>query len=425
MSGWPFRFVHASDFHLELPLFGVAHVPPHLRDKFIEAPYRAAERVFDTVLAEGARFLILSGDVINAPLAGARGVLFLLQQFERLAERDVAVYWAAGRVDPASRWPAAMPLPPNVHTFPTGQVGHFVHAVDEEISALLVGSGRGRSGRFDAAALAEVESAHGREHYSIAVVHGAEETAALQNSAFNYWALGGEHDRQTLFNSPAIAHYPGSPQGREPAEVGTHGCTVIEVDSRGVARTNSIATDVLRWQAERVVVGEDWTEETLLKRLINRAEHLRDGSGGVDQLVAWTLAGDSPLLHDLGDTRATRPLVERLRQQFGYDSDDAKEPLLWSLSLDFDTSQSLPLGWYDEETLRGEFVRQVQELEQAPREPLGLEAFLPADYVDTSLGAEMATPSGSSRGQVLQRASRLGAELLSGDGDSTPLPTTP
>ena len=43
----------------------------------------------------------------------------------------------------------------------------------------------------------------------------------------HYWALGGRAERTTLFNSPGIAHYPGTPQGRSPAEAGAHGCTVV------------------------------------------------------------------------------------------------------------------------------------------------------------------------------------------------------
>ena len=36
----------------------------------------------------------------------------------------------------------------------------------------------------------------------------------------HYWALGGRAEQSTLFNSPGIAHYPGTPQGRSPAEAG-------------------------------------------------------------------------------------------------------------------------------------------------------------------------------------------------------------
>ena len=100
MSNWPFRFVHASDFHLETPAFGVADVPEKLRELFLEAPFLAAERVFETTLAEDAEFLVLSGDILNPAYTGPRGPLLLVDQFERLKEREIPVYWIGGRVDP-------------------------------------------------------------------------------------------------------------------------------------------------------------------------------------------------------------------------------------------------------------------------------------------------------------------------------------
>ena len=49
-------------------------------------------------------------------------------------------------------------------------------------------------------------------------------------AGIDYWALGGRHDRSTLFSSPQMAHYAGSPQGRRPDEAGAHGCTLVQVD---------------------------------------------------------------------------------------------------------------------------------------------------------------------------------------------------
>ena len=111
MSNRPFRFVHASDLHLELPPLGLAEVPDHLRELFIESAYWAAQRVFETVLAEEAELLVLSGGVLHPEHTGPRGPLFLVEQFTRLAEREIPVYWAGGSVDPPEAWPAAITLP--------------------------------------------------------------------------------------------------------------------------------------------------------------------------------------------------------------------------------------------------------------------------------------------------------------------------
>ncbi|MEN6450590.1 MAG: hypothetical protein ABFC96_08880, partial [Thermoguttaceae bacterium] len=64
MSIRPFRFIHASDFHLERPLMGVAEVPDHLRPLFLDAPYTAARQVFDAALAEDADFVVLGGGIV-------------------------------------------------------------------------------------------------------------------------------------------------------------------------------------------------------------------------------------------------------------------------------------------------------------------------------------------------------------------------
>src|SRR5207247_5013643 len=65
-----FSFVHASDLHLELPPHGLSEIPEHLRDSLLEAPYRAADRVFALALSEKADFVVLAGEVLNASQTG-------------------------------------------------------------------------------------------------------------------------------------------------------------------------------------------------------------------------------------------------------------------------------------------------------------------------------------------------------------------
>jgi hypothetical protein len=46
MAATTFRFIHASDFHLEQTPIGLDTVPDLWRERLIDAPYRAADRVF-------------------------------------------------------------------------------------------------------------------------------------------------------------------------------------------------------------------------------------------------------------------------------------------------------------------------------------------------------------------------------------------
>src|SRR5688572_18934657 len=118
----PLRLVHASDFHLELPLYGLAEIPDHLRELLIEAPYQAAEQVFETALAEDVDGVLLAGDVLNVDRAGPPAIVLLLDQFSRLGDRGIQVYWAGGAVDVPDLWPRSVALPENVHVFAIGRV---------------------------------------------------------------------------------------------------------------------------------------------------------------------------------------------------------------------------------------------------------------------------------------------------------------
>jgi DNA repair exonuclease SbcCD nuclease subunit len=91
MSGEPFRFLHAADFHLERPMEGLAEVPEHLRDALVDAPFQAVEQVIDTALVEEVDFVVLAGDLLDCRAAGPRAMAFLVNQLHRLAERKVPV----------------------------------------------------------------------------------------------------------------------------------------------------------------------------------------------------------------------------------------------------------------------------------------------------------------------------------------------
>src|SRR4029078_6098393 len=118
----PIRLVHASDLHLERPLYGLAEIPDHLRELLIEAPYHAAEQVFETALAEDADAVLLAGDILNVDRAGPPAIVLLLDQFARLAERKIPIYCAVVRGERPDSWPRSVALPSNVHVFPIGHV---------------------------------------------------------------------------------------------------------------------------------------------------------------------------------------------------------------------------------------------------------------------------------------------------------------
>ena len=200
----------------------------------------------------------------------------MVEQFARLAERGIGVYWAGGTVDPPEAWPAAIALPQNVHVFPRGRVEELLHQRDDHSAGSAGGHQSraatrrcGRRFRRDPAGL-----------YTIAVAHGSIDAAAMQARGIHYWALGGRHDRSTPLAGPTTVHYCGSPQGRRPEESGVHGCTLVQVDEQRQTRTSLIPTDAVRWMGERVLIDEATTREDLEARLRERMHALLEVGAG-------------------------------------------------------------------------------------------------------------------------------------------------
>lgn len=407
------RFLHASDFHLEAPPHGLAEIPPHLREALLEAPYVAARRVFDAAASEHVDFVVLAGDVLDVPLAGPRGLAFLVSQFERLEAEGIAVYWAAGRVDGPQQWPAAVKLPPNVQLFPTYKTEEISHFRGEKALASL--TGRGFAGTL---AIQPADFGGNRGDLpTIAVTFGQAEVERLAARSVDYWALGGEHQRQSHsvrklagqddaeWHAANLVHYPGTPQGRGLDEPGPHGCTLVHISDEHTIRTQFIATDALRWHDETMSIDETQSRSDAKRRIAERMQRLVAEAGQRPILVRFRLSGGAHLgsLHErrqwCGD------LCDWLRSEFGRGEQGA-----WSLAVELDAGP-LPRAWEAEDSMLGDFLRVLRQQEDAA-EPLELSSYLPP-RLDRELTQALGDwASGTGRTRLLREAAAAGAQLL-------------
>jgi DNA repair exonuclease SbcCD nuclease subunit len=410
MSHPSFRFLHAGEFHLEQPLGGVAETPDHLRDLFLDAPCQAAQRVFDAAIAEDVQFVVLSGDTLNPVHAGPRAILFLTEQLARLAERNVAVYWAGGTVDPPEAWPATIPLPENVRIFPRGRVEEVLHESDGVALARIIGISRDRQRPLKAAEFAADPSGTP----TIAVAHGVIDPAAVQSRGICYWALGSRHDRSTPSTNPCIVHYCGTPQGRCPQETGVHGCTLVQVDEHGQAKTSFIPTDAARWLSERLAIDDDTARDDLESHLRERIHGLLESASKVPLLLQWTLAGKGPLAMQLRREHVISSLLESLRSEFG-----RGQPPAWSVSIDLELTDTVPPEWYEQETIRGDFLRAMRQLQMNSDEPIDLDPYVAESHRAGTLAASVAIADKPARDRALREATLLGIDLLSGEEAQT------
>jgi DNA repair protein SbcD/Mre11 len=404
------RFIHSSDWHLERPPGGLAEVPERLKPAFADAPYLAAEKVVSTALSEQADFVVLAGDLIDVELAGPRGVAFLVGQFERLADRQIPVYWAGGRVDRPERWPTAVALPDKVHRFPARRPEDFIVQIGDQPVARVTGLSRPRGGKIRAGDF--WPDADGLP--SIAVVHGRADRTALAARKLTYWALGGKHRRSVLLDGPQTVVYAGSPQARSPGDTGAYGCTVVEIDEEGRVHIRQVATDLIRWCPRRVTIDEAATADSLEALLADQLHDLRRELPDLQLLVSWTIGGKGPLIAALRRGTLSPELLSRLRRRAESENHPA-----WSVAIEVEPEAAVPPAWSEQDSLLGDYLRSLASFDgQSEPEPADL--IEPIRQLAQRYGASadldrLLRLNDEERRRVLQKAAALGADLLLGE----------
>lgn len=402
MSEHGFRFLQASDLHLEQPIRGLVEIPDHFRDTIIDAPLVAAQRVFDTALRERVDFVILSGDIIAPRQAGPRAVAALVSHFERLNEAGIAVYWAGGDVDPPDHWPGAARLPSGVQVFPRSMLEEFTHIRGDKPIATILGRSADTSIKWTPSDF-QSEAGH---LFNIVVLHGEYELSTLSRDHIDFWAMGGKHESATLRETRPV-HFSGTSQARSPQEVGPRGCTIIHVDSDRRVRTTFCPTDAIRFFHEVIELDEASTRAEVEKEMISRVQSIQTHCGR-PAMVTWELRGSSFIVSLGKQQQLAGELIEMLRSRFGKGATP-----VWTIDIEF-AYEPLPAAWYEEDSLLGDFVRLARDHGATYKDwsqamPAGV---VWPDAFESGLPASTDQPTWEAR---MQQATVLGAQLLGGE----------
>ena len=405
MPGESFRFIHASDFHLESPLGDLDSIPNHLRDLLAQAPRAAAKSVFEAALVENVDFLVLSGDLLNPQVAGPHGMSLLLDYFEKLNAKKTPVFWSAGLVDDPKKWPDAVPLPPNVTLFPRNE--SIVVPVQRGGRTICEVVGRSSDGRN----VLHVPSYRidPTDEFTVAIGFGKADADALAEGRFDYWALGGQHDRESIDGAAtAGAEYCGSPQGRCLDDSGPHGYSIVDVDADQTTRVHHIDCDTFRYCNVTVDAAEIAAVGGIRNLMGERIVRLQHDNGGKHLLIGWDISVTSgETLHSIGDPEE---LLQWLRRDFGHGT-----PSAWTISLKVRPPNQYPQSWNDEDTILGDFLRAADHFGKADGRDLNLLPFTEEHSgVSSATQSLLAEVPSSSRMETLDQATLLGVELLRG-----------
>jgi exonuclease SbcD len=127
-------------------------------------------------------------------------------------------------------------------------------------------------------------------------------------------------------------------------------------------------------------------------------------------LISWTVAGRGPLLGLLRRGGLAAGLLDRLRGDYGY-----RSPAAWSVSLEVELSETLPPEWYEQETIRGDFLRTIRQFEVNADQALDLASYVPEGSLGGAVASAVALADRPVRQRVLREAALLGVDLLTGE----------
>lgn len=435
MPAESFRFIHASDFHLETPLGDLDHLPPNLRDAMATAPRDAAAAVLTAALADNIDFLVLSGDLLHPVGAGPHGMSLLLDNFEKLNDAGKPVYWAAGIADDSKQWPEAVPLPPNVTLFPRDRAMSLPYERAGRTICQIVG----RSSEGRAALHVPGFQTEATDEFTVGVAYGTADANALATARMDYWALGGPHNYTEIDDAAsAAAVAPGSPQGRGLDETGPHGYCVVDVDAELTARVRRVECDRFRY-AHVMIDSDEIRSIGSLRNLIGqKIATLANENGGRHLLIAWDVnLSDPEMLGMVGDPHE---LLRHLRRDYGN-----ANPAAWTIRLTVRPPRNYPKSWRDEDTILGDYLRASEKFRKSGGGSVvsgassgstsisgndhsnivtkaGGFRLMPYTEEHTDLSSTAATLLGelptADRDATLDEATLLGAQLLRGDKPS-------
>lgn len=404
MAKESFRFIHASDFHLERPMQDIYDLPEHLKQELVDAPWKAAEAIFEHAILENVDFVLLSGDLLNLTSSGAQGAAFLLEHFEQLRQKGIQVYWAGGHADDPDRWPEAVSVPDNVHIFSRDEVESVVFKRNSVPLATIVGRSNDGSETVRA-----VEFAHEPdENYVIALAYGEADAETLRSERVDYWALGGRHQADILQTEEPIIRYCGSPQARELSEEGAHGFVLVDVDAQRCIQVHSIDADIFRYSEQDIEADDLALGRDLRQLLSKRVARLQSEASGRHLLVKWRVNMDLENAALVGPS-ALEDLLTWLRTEFGKGT-----PACWSTDIEILPPKKLPSKWKDEDTILGDFLR-ISSEQRKDAKLLNLKPMIDAETPGTSVWQTTLTASNTStQSATLDKSTLLGVDMLRG-----------
>ena len=318
-----FRFVHASDLHIDSPFAGVGDADNRVATRLREATYEAFQNLVDLCINQNADFLVIAGDVYDGADRSVRAQLRFMEGLSKLADKGIKSFVVHGNHDPLDGWQSSISWPEGVHIFGAIPEWKNFEKNGEVVAAVQGMSYPTREVTENLAT--QFTPPESPSLFAIGLLHanvGANSAHPnyapcsvedLSESGIDYWALGHVHTRQTLKRSAPVIADPGNTQGRHPNETGARGALVVNVDPSGASRSDFVALDVVRWERSDIDISNLETIDSLDSAIRQATDNLSVEAEDRDVVCRLTLVGRGPLHEQLSADGAVMDLLDAVR----------------------------------------------------------------------------------------------------------------
>ncbi len=316
------KILHLADVHFDTTF---SCRSDQLRVRLREAIRESFVRAMDVAVEERVDAVIVAGDFFDGSRLSFATEKILVDQFRRLGEFGIRVFYACGNHDPASLRSRAgsIALPENCMVFESASP-ETVEIRDR--AGTLIGrvTGAGHETAREDRNLASAFPAADGDVPHIGILHTMVTSAALADShdryapcsvddltsrGYDYWALGHIHHRQAI-DPEEKAWYPGSIQGRSPRETGARGGLLVDVFRASPPQVRFVQLAPLEWVSLEVDFLTEVRNLADLEQVVGEAWKSggRSSETARDAVVVVHLQGACPIAEDL----ASRKPVEEI-----------------------------------------------------------------------------------------------------------------
>ncbi len=365
------KILHFSDLHLDTP-FAAGYMPSRVARGCRVRLRQTLVRILDLAVEQEVDAVTIAGDLFEGDRVRRDTLQFLHESFSQIA--PIPVFIAPGNHDyfsPVSPY-SRFDWPENVYIFNDSRLRPAALAEDVHLWGFAHTLPNMRTNPFREFTAQPAEALH------LVLLHGSELGAFteergqyapfriedMRGAGFRYGLFGHFHGGRTLKDGETeIGIYPGSPQPLSFGETGTHAAALLHIDG-GEIKSEWIPTatqSFLTLDFQPAAISDTHTlAEAILQKVSSKAPEAN--------FLRVNLTGEMPE----GLSLQLELLQEHLHQYFDF--------VLVNNRLQ--ERRQLPPA--DDRTVRGRFVRRMQEmLEQETEDPelvelalhLGLEAF--------------------------------------------------